>query len=1444
MVKYNSDYMNTGQISGVPSKTSHTVSPQETPSGDASSVSYIAGQQRPVSVPGQLALTDTTKDQTTIPSAELFDYNDSLTIIEIPSKDIKKSFGRKEDYVELHIYNRQKQLIYSEPNFQDYTTSEGSQLSDFIQIDPEKILLDRKYISGNYEIEIHVHRNKIFDSSYFPFLVKEISTSRKEIRSITENVDNKFFDESILSFMLELESAAYFKEFVLNFGGGKVIPGVNLILDKDPLKHELILKTSKPLPSSIQKNQTFKIVEELTDPISIQVNLGGPDVQDSSIELRGPNFQIDTRMHSSIPSKFRNYNEILKFNASSSYDHLLNKLENPDMLNISYDFVRGVSSSMEGIDVPYHFENFVHFSSAEERLRNFKYKLKLIESYDVELKNITTITSSLTSSNTFINAKEKITDQKQDLIKGFDGYEQFLYYTTGSNSYTWPKSNATSPFELYSISSSQAIDWLGDGSGSIPDYKGQLLSASLYDRQNENNLIKLIPQHILDNPNNDIYIKFVSMIGQHFDLVWNHIKHISEINNLDHKFGISKELVYYQLKSLGIDAFDQFENSNLVEYILGEGLQDHTIGNLVIGDYIVGGLSNHFYNAPFGTTTYVTASNDGSIPKGDITREIWKRLYNNAPYLLKTKGTERGLRALMNCYGVPSTILHVKEYGGNTLASGPLKDLDISDTYKTFSYDKSSISLKGHTATGAGSRNGGFFIKTPWSSSRTDAMSSSAKTIEVRVKPEREVAETSQIVFHLSSSNGFIYNLDLFVEPYTSTDVSSSGDASQYGRLKLVLGQGINKSATTEYFPVYNGDYWNMFVGTSGSEGANSDLIFGAYQSNWLKHVTAVTNSFSITPLDRQASLGDPWYGSKNHGGGHSLFFGGNPNQSSTSYDFSGSMQEIRVYFGELLSHSTLKKHALDPFMYGGNTPSSSYEHLVLRLPLGSNDKQDSSSFHPNIDVNYLEYAGIGQGCPWVSTVGEAFDAPEIESGNYCGWHHAGGYIPGSPIENGFIIEDYKVMGVVSQIPVNTTNGTGSQSWEEITETHHLPTPDTVGASMTSEKVRIDDGTIASDNILSVDKRSETSTLDRQPPDYEDLGIHFSPTFEMNEDILYSLGPFRLDDYIGNPLPSAQTASVYEDLKNIREHYTKKLRDKYDYWDYIKIIQQFDHTLFKLVEQFVPFKANTKTGLLIEPTYLERNKFAREVPIRSDAQTMTTGSHQTLWAQIGTYYSGSILYSFATSSQQTRRGFGYDKFPMSRGGYSASVGRWEPGSYVVSDNNLLFTTSSKTSERLERGTNGTIEIYGDYLDPTRHQKNAFGAFHENNGQDCQAPIKPFVKRVSGIGGNNYGIGAAAIEVSFVIEDWYANGGGNLAGVGFSAIEDGFMVEGYLSSGFTGIGNAVIGSTFVVGTYTVLPQLSTDPNQYRTHKSSVLLGNMMTGRKSNKYFKYNTYTQPT
>ena len=163
------------------------------------------------------------------------------------------------------------------------------------------------------------------------------------------------------------------------------------------------------------------------------------------------------------------------------------------------------------------------------------------------------------------------------------------------------------------------------------------------------------------------------MVGQHFDNIWLYIENITD-KNIAHnslKEGISKDLVFNALKERGIPAFDQFENANLFEYL--------------IGSYT--GSDSFQYQAPTGQTM-ISASNDGSIPKGDISKEVWKRLYHNAPYLLKTKGTERGIKALMACYGIPETILNIKEYGG------PSAD---KSGFRTFKYPKTTkaLSIKG-----------------------------------------------------------------------------------------------------------------------------------------------------------------------------------------------------------------------------------------------------------------------------------------------------------------------------------------------------------------------------------------------------------------------------------------------------------------------------------------------------------------------------------------------------------------------------------------------------------------------------------------------------------------------------------------------------------------------------------------------------------------------------
>ena len=849
-----------------------------------------------------------------------------LQLSDLDFRDLNKRFGKRGDFLELQVLNLNNEVLstFSIPkSHYELIEQDSDNLSDELKIDFARVLKDNAFEVGKYKIKLSVLRSKVLRGKVFN--IKEISSSRRELRIIANDINNKSFAKGVNAFISERDSAPFFKDFTLKFDNEDVL-GINIILNNFVTKFEALIKLLDPLPSSVNIRNRFEIVEDIIDPIFLTIDLGqdlsnidGEEEEDIFLK---PNFNIDTDSIST-PSSFKDYNNILNYTLTSSYQNLLNELENRDIPEISYDYIRPISSSTEGYDTPYHFENFVHFGSATERLKNFEYKLKLIELYDRQTNDINKILGDASGSTFTLTNKENINSKKEKIIKGFDGYERFLYYTEGTNPYTWPKITTTYPFELYSTTSSQATSWLGKEGYGDSIIGGQLQSASLFDDSNPYNLQKLIPNHIKEGEDNNFYLSFVDMIGQHFDHIWTHIKHITEVNDTHHVRGISKDLVWYQLKALGIDAFDQFENSNLIEYILGQG----TSGSL-------------FYDTP-SQQTLITASNAGSVAKQDITKEVWKRLYHNAPYLLKTKGTERGIRALMACYGIPSTILNIKEYGGSNPITGSIRNTDIDNLYKTFTYEKSSLALKSTGVVGSGE----YLIRVPWSATNL-ATPSRRKSIQLRIKP---VKGNEGIALSLDNPlNGGSLKLEL--DKYEGNDISSSNDASTFGRIKLTTGNafpatGGNILASTQFFPLYNGDFWNVHMNRDKNDG---NLSFGAYQTNHLKNTFKITEVHAIGTSNYNATYGITAGGGTNH-----LFAG--------AQGYEGSIQELRSNWGEILSDATLTKHSLEPFMYAGNSISSSFTNVVIRYPLGSTDEETFEHHIPDTSLAAASFTGANK---------------------------------------------------------------------------------------------------------------------------------------------------------------------------------------------------------------------------------------------------------------------------------------------------------------------------------------------------------------------------------------------------------------------------------------------------------------------------------------------------
>jgi len=266
------------------------------------------------------------------PEDVMYIQKDSLHIKNIPSKTINRNFGGEGDYIEVYIKDESNNLISRIENFENYEITESNTLS----IDPNLILQDQGHTSGKFNITLHLLRNKIFNTTTYPFKITEISPKRREIKSISTAAENNLLSRSVSQFIAEIDSSAYFKEFSLLFSDGSLIPAINIRLNKSSEKYELILKTFNALPFNIDLSD-FKIVEEIVDPISLEVDLGFSFEDEDIIELRGPNFEINTRQESSIPSEFKNYDSLLNYNFTSSYQYLLNNLERTLVLALPAD---------------------------------------------------------------------------------------------------------------------------------------------------------------------------------------------------------------------------------------------------------------------------------------------------------------------------------------------------------------------------------------------------------------------------------------------------------------------------------------------------------------------------------------------------------------------------------------------------------------------------------------------------------------------------------------------------------------------------------------------------------------------------------------------------------------------------------------------------------------------------------------------------------------------------------------------------------------------------------------------------------------------------------------------------------------------------------------------------------------------------------------------------
>lgn len=553
--------------------------------------------------------------------------------------------------LEFHVYandnwitgNHTLPVTNESATFTNTDTNEEIRFNaPIINIDLFQQFDNLKLTAGNYRFVINFFENLIGSYALQYLKVDEISPDRTEVRLKAIDKKDPQFLTQINNYINTVNQTAipngFAKTYLLNFSRNQTFQYVNSVV----IGEFLYVKLLNPLPDTIEEQFKCWVVQENKYPYIDNVVIYPKDGLKTFNTLSGPNWQANNQgFNVSAETNLKTWNDLLGSSTQTSQE-------------IVDAYFSGSLSEMT-LNIDYtDFNNFIFYSSATERLENFKYKLQLLELYTSQSNAVSELSGSVAVTNV-----QDFTNKQNKLTGGFDNFEQFLYYQSSSGLFTQeiplidptvpavtgsyitpaPKSNSSYPYTLYSVSSSQFTDW----------YDSVYISASKYDIDNNNALIKAIPQYILLDQQSTQLSSFVNMLGQHYDILYTYINAMTRINKRDEhpKLGMPNELLYSVAKQFGWNLQDGNQNKNLWEY---------TLGTDESGTPLTG--SNSVENS--------------SMPSRDMTYNIWRRIVNNIPGLLKSKGTKRSIQALLACYGVPQSLITIKEYGGPRLERRPI----------------------------------------------------------------------------------------------------------------------------------------------------------------------------------------------------------------------------------------------------------------------------------------------------------------------------------------------------------------------------------------------------------------------------------------------------------------------------------------------------------------------------------------------------------------------------------------------------------------------------------------------------------------------------------------------------------------------------------------------------------------------------------------------------
>ena len=695
-----------------------------------------------------------------------------------------------------------------------------------------------------------------------------------------------------------------------------------------------------------------------------------------------------------------------------------------------------------------------------------------------------------------------------------------------------------------------------------------LSQAKEYDRNNPNNIIRLIPPHYLlegssqdgfSTPEGDggdayggvgipgegkmgsvqIILTFLYIWSKYFDELKMYLDSFGTLRNIGYlKEGtLPDNFLEDRVKEFGFYLPKMFTNMDLDSFVHGDSLDPQE---------------------------------DDSIPIREIQSEITRRVLMNLPKISRSKGTQHSIKSFLRSVGIdPNNSLKIREYGGSTTKQiGTTREIR-TETLPTVEFSPDSLITTPYL-TGTRSEPGFPDITgTP-----SDCLLTSGSwNVEGmwKIPPQKLPLITdsngNQSLIRVVGTGSLSTQHQL----YSNLIVTQGSDhplTSPTVELYLRPGCGTTSPTLTLSLPldgngVFDGDTWNISFGCERSSPSSSYYLrVGKMEEGEIRKLYVTSSFFQEDPsgsgnVFRELSSTHNSSGSFIVMGSHHEFDYGttgyyhlnstlHTDEPARTTEYIGWGGNLRFY-STSLSLGEWKEHVRNPYSTGVGDPTTHWNYVTStsgsfgRLRLDTLQKQPTRESDSLGNIDFLDFSeGIGTS-------------------------RGSGFIPSTNVLVGDIL----------------------------TYSHLSPKFDEVS---TDEKIRVRsfiDPELVEENpwsVLAPTYLSSEALASEEPQDDLRLSIEFSLMDSLNRDIVRifsTLDP--ISDALGSP--ENMFSPDYPHLENLRDVYFNRLSEKPNWRSFLEFYRWFDLSISSFIEQLVPGKTNYKgTNFVVESHMLERHK--------------------------------------------------------------------------------------------------------------------------------------------------------------------------------------------------------------------------------------------------------------